>query len=186
MDVSMYERALERTGSVVAGTTPDQFGEPTPCTEWDVRAMLNHIIAGCTTFAAGAEGRRVEMSDGTDYAGEDHVAAYERAARAALEAFRAPGALERDFSMPWGDTPGAAVLGLALADAVVHGWDLARATGQDITIDDEVAEEVYGMTSKMMAPQGPYPRGASFQEPVEVGDDASPADRMLAYLGRRP
>jgi uncharacterized protein (TIGR03086 family) len=94
--------------------------------------------------------------------------------------------MEKEFAMPWGPTPGSAALGLALADAVVHGWDLARATGQEIVIDDDVAEAVYGMTSSMMQPQGSYPRGDSFAEPVDVGGDASPRDRMLAYLGRDP
>jgi uncharacterized protein (TIGR03086 family) len=186
MDVSMYERALARTSAVVAGTRREQLSNTTPCTDWDVRALLNHIISGCIAFAAGGAGRRVEMSDSTDHVGEDHVGSYERAAQDALGPFRATGALEREFSLPWGNTPGSTALGLALADAVVHGWDLARATGQDITIDDDIAEAVYATTSRMMAPKGPYPRGASFKDPVEIGDEAPPADKLLAYLGRHP
>lgn len=186
MDVSMYERALARTRVVVAGTRREQLGDATPCTEWDVRALLNHIISGCLTFAAGRAGNRLEMSDATDHVADDHVGAYERAAQAALDAFRGPGALDRQFSLPWGETPGSVALGVALADAAVHGWDLARSTGQDATIDDDVAEALYDMTSSMMAPKGPYPRGASFKDPVDMRDDAPPADRLLAYLGRHP
>ena len=186
MDASMYARALDRTRGVVAGTRRDQLGDPTPCTDWDVRTLLNHLIGGCITFAAGAEGRPVDMDGPEDHAAEDHVAAYDRASKAARAAFESPGALEREFSLPWGDTPGTAALGLALADAVVHGWDLAQATGQELAIDDDTAEVIYEMTSSMMQPNGSYPRGDSFKDPVAVGDDAPIAHRMVAYLGRRP
>lgn len=186
MDAGMYERALKRTGEVVANTTPGQLGDSTPCGDWDVRTLLNHIVAGCVTFAAGGSGEKVSMSDGTDHLGDDHVAAYEKASADAAAAFNAPGAIDKNFTLPWGDTPGQMALGLAVADAAVHGWDLAKATGQPADIDDDIAEAVYGMTSSMMKPLGDYPRGESFGEPVDVPDDAPIADKALAYLGRQP
>lgn len=186
MDIDMYERALKQTGDVVAGTKAEQFDDPTPCAEWTVRDLLNHVIGEWVTIAAGADGRRVEMNDGTDHVAEDHLGAYERAAKAALEAFKEPGALEKKFTLPWGDTPGAAMLGLAITDAVVHGWDLAKATGQEFRIDEDAAESAYQMTSSMLAPKGSFPRGDSFGDPVEVPNDAGPADKLLGYLGRKP
>lgn len=186
MDVEMYERAVERTGEVVRNTRSDQLGDSTPCSDWDVRALINHIIGGMNATSAGGSGDKVEMDTGVDLAADDHVGAYERASKSALETFSEPGSLERTFTMPWGDTPGSAVLGLVLSDCVVHGWDLAQATGQHITIDDDVAEAIYGMTAKMMKPKGSFPRGDRFAQPVEVADDAPPADRMIAYFGRRP
>jgi uncharacterized protein (TIGR03086 family) len=185
MDAEMYGRALDRTQEVVARVRREQLSDPTPCTEWDVRTLLNHLIGGCVSFAAGADGRAVDM-DGTDHASGDYVQAYERAAADARAAFAVPGALEQEFTLPWGQTPGSAALGLAVADAVVHGWDLARATDQALPIDDDIADAIYGMTSSMMQPKGSYPRGDSFAEPLDVGDDATPTDRMLAYLGRQP
>ena len=68
----------------------------------------------------------------------------------------------------------------------MHGWDLAEATGQKLVIDEDIAEAVYGTTSSMMQPNGSYPRGDSFKEPVEIGEDASAGEKMLAYLGRDP
>lgn len=185
MDVSMYGEALEATGRVVAGTKREQLEDPTPCTDWDVRTLLNHIIGGCASFAAGAAGKRLAM-DAKDHAAGDYVAAYEEESAAALRAFGSPGALERPFALPPGDTPGSVALGLAIADAVVHGWDLASATSQEYVIDDAAAESIFGLTSGMMAPLGSYPRGSAFAEPIEMADDAPPADRMLAYLGRKP
>jgi uncharacterized protein (TIGR03086 family) len=186
MDAEMYARALDRTRQVVAGVRRDQLAGPTPCGDWDVRALVNHLIGGCVTVAAGAEGRAVDMANPDDHAAGEILEAYDRAAEDARAAFAAPGALEKEFTLPWGKTPGAAALGLALADAVVHGWDLARATGQEIVIDDDVAAAIYGMTTSMMEPEGQYPRGDSFAAPVEVPPDAPVVDRMLAYLGRTP
>src|ERR671915_530367 len=118
MDAEMYARALERTGAVVARVDRDQLGDPTPCTDWDVRTLLNHLIGGCVTFASGARGEAVEM-DATDHAAGDYVEAFDRAAKEARDEAAAPGALEKEFTLPWGKSPGAAALGLALADAVV-------------------------------------------------------------------
>jgi uncharacterized protein (TIGR03086 family) len=186
MDVEMYERALARTGKIVSGTSRDQLGDPTPCTDWDVRTLLNHMIDDCLTYAAGVADENRESSGSTDHCAEDHVTAFDHAAQRAVEAFGKPGALEREHAFAWGDTPGSVALGLALTEAVVHGWDLATATRQEVAIDEDIAEELYGMTSSMMAPKGSYPRGSAFEEPIEIAEDAPAADRLLAYLGRRP
>lgn len=186
MDAVMYGRALERTREVVAATRPDQLGDSTPCADWNVHQLLNHLIGGCLSAAGGAKGKTEPMSADIDRVQGDHLAAYDRASQAALGAFKEDGALEKTFTMPWGDTPGSATLMLAIADATVHGWDLAQATGQEMTIDDDVAEAVYRSTSSMMEPKGSYPRGESFDDPVEVAEDAPATARMLAYLGRNP
>ena len=186
MNAEMYERALETTGQVVRGTRRDQLENPTPCSDWNVRDLLNHLIGGCLTFAAGGAGEPVPMDTGTDHTNEDLVGAYDRAAKSALEVFRSPQALERNFNLPWGETPGSIALFLAISDAVVHGWDLARATGQQMDIEDDIADAIYEMTTEMLEPKGSYPRGDSFRPPVDVPEDAAPADRMLAYMGRRP
>jgi uncharacterized protein (TIGR03086 family) len=175
MDVAMLERAVEDTRKIVAGTSEDQMDAPTPCTEWSVRDLLDHMIGGNEAVGGAA-----------DLPASDHVARYDASARKMIDAFSAPGALEKTFEMPWGDTPGPVLLGLMIADTVVHGTDLARATGQDVSVDPELAEAVYGMTSEMMEPNGSFPRGTAFAPPVEVPADAPVQDKMLAYLGRRP
>lgn len=185
MDVDMYDRALQRASDVVSEIKPEQLGEPTGCGDWDVRALLNHVVAYLRAFSVGATGEKLGTDD-VDFLGDDHVAAYEQAAKDAVEAFRAPGAMDKTFTLPWGDNPGSMALGLAIAEAAVHGWDLGRATGHPVVIDDDVAEAVYGLTSSMMVPLGEYPRGDSFAEPVEAPDSAPIADKMIAYLGRRP
>jgi uncharacterized protein (TIGR03086 family) len=182
----MYERALDRTRKVVGGVGRDQLDDPTPCTDWKVRDVLNHLINGAKAFAAGGRGEKLDFNSLSDNTSGDYVAAFESATDDALKVFREPDAQEKQFTMSWGDSPYAACLGLAIADAAVHGWDLAKGTDQEATIDDDIAEAVYAMTSSMMEPKGQMPRGKSFAPPVEVEEDASSSDRALAYLGRTP
>ncbi len=185
VDVEMYERALQHMGDVVSDITPDQLGEPSGCGDWTTRELLNHVVGYLNAFSSGAAGEKLDV-DGVAFLGDDHVAAYEKAAADAADAFKAPGALEKTFTLPWGDNPGSMALGLAIAEAAVHGWDVGQAAERPVQIDDDVAEAVYGMTSSMMAPLGDFPRGDSFDEPVSVSDSASIADKMIAYMGRRP
>lgn len=184
MDVAMFDRALERTEEVIAGIPKEQLEGGTPCADWSVRDLLNHLIGQYEMVAAAGTGGAPPRDE--DYTSGDYVAAYRSASAQAREAFATPGAMEKKFAMPWGETPGQALLGLVLADTMVHGWDLAQGTGQEIAIPDEVAGAVYEMTSGMMEPIGSFPRGTSFAPPVEVPNDAPARDKMLAYLGRQP
>ena len=186
MNVEMYERAIENAAAVVHNIKPDQLSDPTPCMEWDVRALLNHMVGGCEAIVKGASGEPMPSFDEGDHLGDDYVGAFDRAAKSSVEVWRAPDSFDKTFSTPWGDTPGQILFGLALSDAVVHGWDLARATGQQLTADDETAEAIYTMTTSMLEPKGGYPRGDSFGDPVDVPDDAPALDRALGYLGRDP
>lgn len=184
MDLEMFDRAVQATGGVVTAISTDQLDRATRCTEWSVRDLLNHLIGQYEMVAAGAGGEA--MAEERDYTSEDHVAAYYAASVRARDAFAAPGALEKKFAMPWGETPGEMLLGLVIADTAVHGSDLAHATDHDLAIADDVAEAVYGMTTGMLEPKGNFPRGPHFAPPVEVPDDAPIQDEMLAYLGRQP
>lgn len=182
----MYERAVENAAEVVHNTKPDQLRDPTPCTEWDVRALLNHIVGGCEAIVVGASGKEMPSFDEGDHLGDDYIGAFDRASKATLEVWRDPESFNKTFKSPWGETHGSILFGLALADAVVHGWDLAQATGQEIKIEEETAEAIYTMTSTMLEPKGSFPRGDTFADPVDMPDDARARDRALAYLGRDP
>ena len=185
MDVDMLERSLQRTGAVVSNIDAGRLGDPTGCPEWTVGNLLAHVITGFHSMAAGAESKVVEMSEDTSHLGDDHLAAYREAADAALRAFERPGAMDKTFTLPWGDTPASMALFLAVTDATVHGWDLAAATDQERDVDDDIAEAIHSMTTSMMEPLGSYPRKGAFARPFEVPDDAPIQERMLAYLGRR-
>src|SRR5689334_15885580 len=129
-----FDRAVASTADVVKATPAGQMSAPTPCTEWDVRALLNHVI-GTLWLAAGLfsdQAPRYPMAPGGlppgDPAGEDPAAAYAEAAAAALAAAAAGDALTRVHVTPLGQMPGPALAGFTTLDILVHGWDLATAS----------------------------------------------------------
>ena len=98
--VADLDRALAATGAVVAGVRPDQWGEPTPCTELDARGVLNHLVRGNLLFAAIVRGEPRPVP-GTDHLGGDPLAAYQQAAAQLQEAFARPGVLESVYEAPF-------------------------------------------------------------------------------------
>ena len=179
--VTMFEQAGERTGKIVEQLAPGQLSAPTPCPDWDVRAVVNHLVAGNYVFAAGITGEpRPDMS--TDFAGDDAAGAYRTSFEVARQAWRRPDALEKSVQLQIGPIPGAFALGLHVMDTLVHGWDLASGSGQDTTLDPELAEACIVVVNQMLA-NGPVPLSV-FALPIEVPADADAGRRLLALTGR--
>jgi uncharacterized protein (TIGR03086 family) len=180
-----YERTLVWTGQRVAGVRPDDLGHPTPCTEWDVRALVAHIVAGIWYFKALAAGEPVEdlMRGLTDLVGDDPLASYDQAARAGLDAWRGAGALDRSYRLPMGERPGREALAIHQADLLIHGWDLAEATHQDATMDPELA--AFALATERWFVQ-PEMRGPKRAYAAAVPDAAASSDQehLLALVGR--
>jgi uncharacterized protein (TIGR03086 family) len=179
--INVYADAVRRNQQRVENLRTDQLDDPTPCTEWTVQALLDHIIGGYRMFATafGAAAPESESAAAT---------AHGAAGDAAVRAFEAPGALQRSLVLPVGEVAGEVALGLALTDAVVHGWDLAKATGQDTTIDEPLATMLLAglersVTTDMRQPGGGMP---VFAPPVPVDADRPAGDRLVAFLGRQP
>ena len=179
--INVYADAVQRNQKRVEHLRSDQLDDPTPCTEWTVQALLDHIIGGYRMFATALGDTVPELA--TDMAA-DHRAAGD----AAVRAFGAAGALHRSLVLPVGEVPGDVALGLALTDAVIHGWDLAKATGQDTTIDESLATTLLAgleqsVTADMRQPDGGMP---VFAPPVPVDAGRPAGDRLVAFLGRQP
>ncbi len=120
------EQAFATTRAVVAQVTPDQYDAATPCDSWDVRALINHIVGGSYFFGASmSAGKAPDSAPETDFTEGDVLAAYDGGIKLSLDAFGAPGALEKMVELPFGTFPGGAFLGLAMTDTLTHGWDLA-------------------------------------------------------------
>ena len=177
--LAFYQRAVVSTGKAVAGVRDDQLGETTPCAEWDVRAVGNHIIGGSWMFAGRLGGRGDE-----DYMAGDRVGAFREATAASVGAFARPGALEELVELPVGTMPGEAALSFALLDMVVHGWDLATATGQNTAIEVDLAGAAFEVAKRFV---GDGVRGSGvFGPPLAIGDGAPVHERLVAFLGRTP
>jgi uncharacterized protein (TIGR03086 family) len=180
----LHEEALDHTRSIVHAIGADQLGETTPCDDWDVRTLLNHIVSGNYWVAPLVEGKSIDdvgdAYDG-DVVGSDPASAYDESADVAAAAFNAPGAMDRPVAVSYGPVPGAVYAGHRFIDVLVHGWDLAAGTGQDTKLPVELVEaciEVIEPQQEMLAGSG------AFGTTVEIGPDADAQTRLLAMLGR--
>ena len=176
------DRALTATEAVVAGIGSDQWAAPTPCTELDVRGVLNHLVRGNLLFAAVIRDEP-RPDPAADHLSDDPLAAYQRAAGRLREAFSAPDVLDSVYKAPFGTGPGAVLAHVRAVEVLVHGWDLARATGQPGAFPNDVAERALAGARRALTerPQGP---GAPFAAEVAVAPDAPAADRLAGFLGR--
>ena len=178
--------AAEAAARTVSNVDAGQFGGPTPCTDWDVRTLLNHLILWTSySLEARAQGGSVsqELMD-RDFADEPGFAAgYRAQLDRALAAWADPAAWERGLSVMGTDTPAADVAALNIAEMVLHGWDLAAATGQRYTVSDAAAAAA---AAAVEANADLFRQYKGFAEPVEVPASASALDRLLAASGRDP
>jgi uncharacterized protein (TIGR03086 family) len=163
---------------VVAGIGPDQLDNPTPCADFTVRGVLEHMIGGGTMFAA-AYGGDVDPDPDTS----DPIAAIQAALGALGEAISAPGALDRTIQAPFGEVDGESFARFVVLDGLVHGWDMASATSQPYAPSDELVAAVDAFARQAL---DPLRDGQTFGAAVEPAAGASPIERLAAYTGRRP
>jgi uncharacterized protein (TIGR03086 family) len=181
----MHERALDETIPLVDAVRPDQLDLPTPCTEWNVRALLNHMVGGNRMFAAVAEGVPLQQArPAGDVLGDDPAESYRRSAEALKAAWHEPGRIEGTYELPFGKLPGKVALVLRLTETVTHGWDLAKATGQTPQYDDDLVQAAAQFSEQNLSRE--RPPGGPIGPAVDCADDAPAIDRFAAFMGRRP
>lgn len=184
-DIDLLAGVLAKTGDLVAGAEPGQAGRPTPCPDYDVATLVDHLVGWVQVFAAGAQGH-TDAGDPAAYrAGDDPAAEFRAAARALVAGWRAHG-FDRTVRLTGGgDVPAAMAFRMTLMEYVTHGWDLAVATGQPVPFTPGEAEAALAAAQETLPPE--Y-RGAGmpFGDIVPVADEAPAVDRLVAFLGRRP
>ena len=185
--ITALDDAGTEFGRLVDGTAPDQLGDTTPCTEFTVKDVINHVTGGALMFAVGLEQGSVPDDELAtimgDCVGDDPAGAYAAANARLHAASHAPGALDGMVSLPFGELPREAAMGIAVFDFAVHAWDLAQATGQELRLSEELGEEILALGRAMGLDQ--Y-RGMMFAEEVVVVETAPAWDRVAAYSGRQP
>jgi uncharacterized protein (TIGR03086 family) len=179
-----HARALSATGQVVAAIPPDRWQAGTPCSEWTVRALVNHLVSGNLWAAELGTGATVEevgqRLDG-DVLGSDPAAAYAASAGLAVAAFSRPGGLQDNCAVSYGPVTGAVYAGHRFIDVLVHGWDLAIATGQDPAIDADLVDACQQIAEPQI---DPLRASGAFGPGLAVPAGASAQTRLLAMLGR--
>jgi len=170
-----YRTASEWTLSKVA-RAGDHLDVSTPCDDWDLKTLLNHMLETQQYFVQSARGEQAslpspEPPDGL--IGDDPAAAYEQAREATIRTFSEDGVIERTGPS----------LGIAFSDTLLHGWDVARATHQDTTMPPGLAQAAYDVVHGAFTDDQ---RKGVFGPEIPVNDDASPQEKLLAYTGRDP
>jgi len=186
MDVpQLYRRASNTFGAYVRAVGADQWQAPTPCADWDVRTLVNHIVNEELWVPELLGGKTVDevgdRFDG-DLLGNDPVAAWESAAARALQEVEADGAMERTTHLSFGDFPGSEYTLQIFADHLVHGWDLAVGIGADTKLDPEL---VQAATAWFEPVEPAYREMGAIGERPPIPADADPQTTLLAMFGRR-
>lgn len=184
---ALMAAAAAETARVVAGAAKTaSLDQPTPCPDWDLRTLLNHTILW-TSYSAErrAHGESVaEELMSKDFTAEPGYAeAYQAQLDRAVQAWSRPEAWAGDRSVMGGATPAADIAAMLIMEMVLHGWDVAKATGQDYHCDGELAQAVLGT---VRAQGDMFRQYEGFAAIVPVPDDATAFDRALALSGRDP
>lgn len=168
------DRSIEAFGARLRLVRAEHWLLATPCDEWDVRTLVNHVVGGATRYAMllhGATADEVVATVALDHLGDDPVASFEQRSREVAYAFAEPGALLRTVHHPAGDVSGRELLELRITEFAVHAWDLARAIGADEQIDPALVQEMWNRALL----------GSTGSE-----NDESQLVRLLQHTGRRP
>jgi len=186
MDTELMAESIEGFVNRLGSVDPAQWKAATPCGEWDVRTLVNHVVAELLWAPPLLAGQTIadvgDRFDG-DILGDDPLATCRAAAAAAQAAATAPGAQEQTVHLSFGDFPGSDYLGQLTSDVTIHSWDLAQAIGAD----DRLSPELVSFVSEFLSPQIDAWRGAgAFGPEVDIPSDAGPQVRLLAQTGRSP
>lgn len=169
--ITVLERALDQARAALTTLTPDDLDKPTPCEDWPVRQLLGHLVATPGNFLTMGRGEEV-----------DWAAVPESEDGGWADRFRA----DADALMAhWRSRPAeeAAMADMQSAELAIHTWDLLRGTGHTMPLDPEVAERGLAFLQQGLTDEN---RAGAFGAAVEVGDDAGPYDRLVAFAGRDP
>lgn len=175
--ITQLDQLGPHLGAVVAGITPDQLDKSTPCAEFTVRGVLEHVIGGAIVFAAAYRGEAPPDPDLSEPLGS-----FGPALADLVSAITAPGALERTVRAPFGEVPGDTFARFVVLDGLIHGWDLATATGQTYKPSDELVAAADAFARQAI---DPLRDGQIFAAAVEPAAGASPIEKLANYTGRR-
>jgi uncharacterized protein (TIGR03086 family) len=183
--IERFERATAHFSDLVEQITDDQWAAATPCTDWDVRALVNHLVYEARWVPPMLKGRTIEQVGDQfegDLLGADPRTAYDDALAGARTAVKEPGAGEQIVHLSYGDTPAHEYLAQLTCDFVVHSWDLARGIGADDRLDPDMVQWV----DDIARPQGAMLQASGlFDPPIDVDVDADQQTRLLAFFGRK-
>lgn len=175
--LAFHREALDVAQHVIDAIDRAQFELPTPCDEWNVRQLLEHMIGGNRRIAGDPP------AEGEDVIGDDLSATYASSAGRAAATFEAPGGLDRMFKLSFGEVPGELAVAARATDQLAHSWDLAKATGMSADLSPAMYTTALEVLEIRFARFGR--NSATYNDEQQAADDATVADRFAAFAGRR-
>ncbi|MER5783558.1 TIGR03086 family metal-binding protein [Streptomyces mobaraensis] len=179
----MLRRAVAQLAAVAAAARPERLGDPTPCAEYDVRALLGHVVgaAHALTEVASSGGYRPSGAPATPRVADDGwAAALDEAGSRLVAAWDDESVLTTVYDVPWGKTPGYGVISFLVLETVVHTWDLNEALGRPVALDPELSEHALKVAESLPAEGKEGAFGAA--RPAPEGADVH--TRLAARTGR--
>jgi uncharacterized protein (TIGR03086 family) len=167
-------------GDLIDQVAAAQWTAPTPCAQWSVRDLVNHLVGTNLVLVAMFDESPMPERR-TDRLGADPAGAYRRSAADLQAAAARSGVLERSQATPLGVATGAERLQWRIADLLTHGWDLIQATGAAAELPDDLVEQALTFVRAQLPRQ---PRAGRFADPQPVADTASAIDQLAAFTGR--
>lgn len=174
---------------------PEQWAWPTPCPEWDVRALVNHVVRGtmnCTALARGGNAAEFIAMFSADALGDDPAGAFAKASRECADVYTAPEVLDGILDFPLGPAKGKQVLAVRTADTLIHTWDLARSLRIDEVLDPGLVKWLGDGADAIFAGLAETPSSAKTSHrlfsppPAAHPGPESPQDQVLRHTGRDP
>ena len=175
--IAQLEQLGPHLGTVVAGIGEDELDNPTPCADFTVRGVLEHMIGGATAFAAAYRGEPPVEPDLSDPLG-----GFGAALTDLVGAITAPGALDQTVQAPFGPLPGETFARFVVLDGLVHGWDMATATGQAYDPPAGLVAAAEDFAHQVL---DPLRDGQTFADATDPAPGAAPIVRLAAYTGRQ-
>ncbi|MFC9925264.1 TIGR03086 family metal-binding protein [Streptomyces sp. NPDC127190] len=183
-----YARATEQAAAVIERVGANDLGRPTPCTEFDVRALLSHIVGGTRRIAVvgeGGDGMAVEaVAEGV--ADDGWPAAYDEVRTRVLKAWDSDERMTSSVRVPWGEMPGHAALSGYVMEIVTHTWDLSEALGHPLELDPELAEFALAAARQALPDSRPRDAHVPFDDRKEAAEGAGAYEQLAAWMGREP
>ncbi|MEU6070845.1 TIGR03086 family metal-binding protein [Streptomyces sp. NPDC047082] len=183
----LYARATEQAAALIKTVRPEQLDGPTPCTGFDVRTLLSHVVGGSRRIAVvgeGGDGMAVHpFADGVE--DDAWAAAYDEIRERVLKAWAPDERMAAMVRVPWGEAPGHAALSGYLMELVTHTWDLAESLGHPHELDPELAEVALA-TALRVLPDPERDSETPFAAARPAPEGADSYGRLAAWLGRAP
>ncbi len=183
----VYARATEQAAALIKTVRPEHLTRPTPCTEFDVRALLSHIVGATVRIAVvgeGGDGLAVRpFAD--DVPDDGWTAAYEEVRTRVLKAWESDARMTALVRVPWGEVPGSAALSGYVMELVTHIWDLSEALGHPLELDPELAEFAL-TTARRVLPADRRDDSVPFGAVQPAAEGADVYEQLAAWLGRVP